>query len=167
MVKWLFRIGLVVVLAAALGWGWRTFFPSDERQIRNLLAQVAQTVSVPADAKFVAGVLAADRLKGCFTPALEIDVEVPGQGRHTFNGRDELAQAYVAARGQFHGLQVDFLDVVVTLGPDGQDATAELTARVRQGGQRDFSVQELRMQLEKREKQWRINRVETTRSIKL
>ena len=165
MVKWIVRIAAVVALAAALGWGWRTFFPSDERQIRNLLTQVAQTVSVPADAKFVAGVLAADRLKGCFTPELEIDVEVPGVGRHTFSGREELAQAYVAARSQYRGLQVDFLDVVVTLGPNPQGATAELTARVRRGGERDFAVQELRMQLEKREEQWRIHRVATTRSI--
>ena len=167
MVKWLSRIAVTAVLAAALWWGWQTFFPSDERQIRRLLDHVAETASIPTDAKFVSGVLAADRLQGYFTPQIEVDVEVPGEGRHTFTGREELTQAYMLARSQRRGLTVEFLDVIVAVGADHQAATSELTARVRQTGQNDFGVQELRLQLRKVEDTWRINRIETTRSIKL
>ena len=167
MVKWLIRVAAAAVLAAALWWGWQTFFPSDERQIRRLLDRVAETVSIPADAKFVAGVLAADRLKSYFTPEIEVDVDVPGEGRHTFTGREELTQVYLLARSQHRGLRVEFLDVLVTVGPDHQAATAELTARIRQTGEKDFGVQELRLQLRQGEDAWRIHRVETTRSIKL
>jgi len=167
MVKWLFRIAAAVVLTAALGWGWQTFFPSNERQIRRLLDRVAETVSIPTDGRFVGGVLAADRLKSYFTPGIEVDVDVPGEGRHTFTGREELTQVYLLARSQHRGLRVEFLDVLVAVGPDGQAATAELTARIRQTGDKDFGVQELRLQLHKGEDAWRIHRVETTRSIKL
>lgn len=166
MVKWISRIIGIAVLAAALWWGWQTFFPSDERRILRLLNTISENASMPAGAKFVSEVLAADRLKGCFTPQIELDVDVPGHGRHTFSGREELIQAYMLARSDQRGLEVRFMDVLVTVGQDHQSATAELTARIRKAGEGDFDIQELRLQFHRVEDAWRVSHVETTRSIK-
>jgi hypothetical protein len=91
---------------------------------------------------------------------------VPGHGRHTISGREELIQAYMLARSNHRGLEVQFMDALVTVGQDHQSATAELTARIRQAGEGDFDVQELRMRFGRVEDAWRVSHVETTRSIK-
>jgi ketosteroid isomerase-like protein len=164
--KWLVRLLWLAVLAGVLWWGWRTFFPSDERRIRRLLDDVAETVSVPADGKFVGGVLAADRLKGYFTANAEVAVDVPGEARFNLAGREELAVAYLAARTQYRGLAVEFYDYQVAIAPDHATAVVDFTARAQQTGSRDLQVQELRVLLERSEDGWQIQRVETTRSIR-
>ena len=163
--KWITRFLWLAALAGLLWWGWRTFFPSDERRVQKLLAGVAATVSVPAEGKFVGGVLAADRLKGYFTPEVEVAVDVPGETRFNLTGREELAQAYMVARSQYRGLTVEFFDVQVAVAPDRTSAVADLTARARQASG-ELHVQEMRVNLIRREGEWRVQRVETTRSIK-
>ena len=163
--KWIVRCVCLAGMAAGFWWGWRTFFPSDESRIRGLLNDMAQTVSVPAEGKFVGGVLAADRLKGYFTPEVEVAVEVPGEARFNLAGRDELMQAYLVARANYRGLKVEFFDTEVAVAPDHESAVADLTARAtRSTG--ELQVQELRMHLTRTEHGWRVRRVETTRSIK-
>lgn len=164
--NWLKRVILLAAAAGLVWWGWRTFFPSDERQIRRLLQDIAATVSVPADGKFVGGVLAADRLKGHFTPDVEIAVEVPGEARFHLTGREELAQAYMVARSQYRGLTVEFYDIQVAVAPGRATAVAELTARGRQSGSGEMQVQELRANLRRGDSGWQVNRVETIRSIR-
>lgn len=163
--KWLARLVGLVALGALLWWGWWTFFPSDERRVTKLLNQIAATVSVPADGKFVGGVLAADRLQSYFTPQVEVAVEVPGEARFNLTGREELAQAYLLARSQYRGLTVEFFDMQVALAPGHETAVADLTARARRATG-EIHVQELRMNLVRHEGEWRVQRVETTRSIR-
>jgi len=164
--KWIVRVIMLAALAALLWWGWRTFFPSDERRVQKLLHGIAETVSVPAEGKFVGGVLAADRLKGFFTPEVEIAVDVPGETHFNLNGREELAQAYLLARTQYRGLTVEFFDIQVSVASDRETAVADLTARARQPGRQELHVQEMRVNLVRRAGEWRVQRVETTRSIK-
>jgi ketosteroid isomerase-like protein len=163
--KWIVRCVCVALLAGLLWWGWRTFFPSDERRIQKLLNGIAQTVSVPMEGKFIGGVLAADRLKGYFTPEVEVAVDVPGETRFNLTGREELAQAYIVARAHYRGLAVEFFDMQVAVAPDHASAVADLTARARQATG-EMHVQEMRLNLVRRDGEWRVQRVETTRSIK-
>jgi hypothetical protein len=163
--KWIVRLIGLAALAGLLWWGGRTFFPSDERRILKLLNGIAATVSVPAEGKMVGGILAADRLKGYFTPEVEIAVEVPGETSFHLTGREELAQAYMVARTQYRGLKVEFFDVQVALAPDSGSAVADLTARARRASG-ELHVQEMRMNLVRRDGEWQVQRIETTRSIK-
>ena len=49
----------------------------------------------------------------------------------TIMGRDEITQAALAARSTVSSLSVKFLDVDVTVAPDKQSATADLTVEAR------------------------------------
>lgn len=163
--KWISRLLLLAVLGAVAWWLWRVLNPSDELRIKRILVQIADTVSVPAEGKFVGGVLAADRLKGFFIPEAEIAVDVPGEARFNLAGREELQQAYLMARSRYRGLKVEFFDIQVAVAPDHNSAVADLTARARQSTG-DLHVQEMRVNFLRRDDEWRVQRVETTRSIK-
>jgi hypothetical protein len=153
------------VLPAALLWlGWRVFFPGDERRILRLLNDIAQTVSVPEDGKFVGGVLAVERLRGCLAPGAEVAVDLPGQGRFHLTGREELLQAYMAARSNYRGVKVEFCDIQVTVAPDHDSAVADLTGRATHSSG-ELHVQELRVNLVRADNRWCVRRVETTQSI--
>jgi hypothetical protein len=67
----------------------------------------------------------------------------------------------LAARANLDGLEVEFMDVQVVLGPDGTTASGHFTARANQPRSREFIVQELRCGLRKIEGQWQIEEIHT------
>ena len=164
------KLKTVVLLLAALACLvllYRHFFPNDEKIIRRRLAELAEAASIPEQSSPAAGLVAADRLRDFLTPQVEVVVELPHEGRHTFAGRQELVQAALAARATYGGLKVEFLDVRVTVDPGRATATAHLTARATLPAQRDFMVQELSLRLQKEERQWRVLRAETVKTLSL
>jgi ketosteroid isomerase-like protein len=159
-------VGLLIL--AGLGWlGWQHFFPNEEHRIRRMLDDLAQTASIPASESVVSTGLAVENLLSYATPDIEVDVEVPGEGRHLFSGRQEVRDAALLARRNLGELKVQFLDVDVALAGDKQTATAELTVKATQPGAKEFLVQELKLQLRKEDGQWRVRQVETVKPLKL
>lgn len=159
------RLALFAAGAAAAVWLWTVFFPGPEKIIRKHLASVAADVSFSPgqNALFMAN--NAENLGGYFATNVEVTVDVPGHERQTFASRQEITQAALAAHQAVRGLQVQFLDVSVTLAPDGQSATADLTVKAQAAGEKDFYTQEVKFSFRKMEGDWLITRVETVRTL--
>ena len=165
MVKTIPRVVALLVIGWLLLLGYGHFFPSQEARIRRMFAELARVVSVAPNSSPLANLAAGNELAGFFTKDVEINVDLPGAGRHTFTGREEFIQAAVAARSNSRSVKVEFLDLNVKLGPDQRTAAIELTAKITQTGERDFNVQELKFQLRKVDGEWRIARGDTVRTL--
>jgi hypothetical protein len=63
------------------------------------------------------------------------------------------------------GLDVQFLDINLTVAPDKNTAEANLTLRAKTAGDRDQIVQEMKLLLNKLEGNWRIQRIETVKTL--
>ena len=62
-------------------------------------------------------------------------------------------------------LSVEFLDINIILGSDKSTAVANLTARAKVTGEKEYLVQELRFILKKIGRAWLINRIETVKTL--
>ncbi len=156
---------LVAVLGGAGYWVWVTFFPNAETAVRKRLNALAEAGSFPSNESPLAKLASAQGLGNFFTTDAEILVNVPGRSQQTLSGREEVVQAALAAHSTLAGLTVNFYDIVVTVAPDKQSATANLTAKVRMPGEKDFNLQELKLELKKIEGQWLIHKVETVKTL--
>jgi hypothetical protein len=158
----------VVILLALIGlgiYGWRILFPSPEHVIRSRVAGLARTVSFePKDGTVPKG-FKLQKFPDYFTPDLVINVTVRGYGSVNLEGRDELVQRVMLAMKELRGLQVEFLDVTVTLRPDRQSALANLTVKATIAGEQDFIVQECNFTFRNSEGRWLICRIDSVKSL--
>jgi hypothetical protein len=164
MKEWFIRLILVAALFAVVFWAWRTLSPNPEKVIRKRLGELAKAASFSSKQGLMTQAWNASSLAEFFTPDAEVTVEVPG-GQHTFNGRDELLQAAVTARRTVNSLTVEFPDIKVTVAPDKSSAVVYLTAKGKVPGEKDFFLQELKLQLTKVKRDWLINRIETAKTL--
>jgi hypothetical protein len=158
----------LVGAAALIGlgvWGWFILFPSPEKVIRSRLNRLAGTVSFEPKDGIIARGYRAEKAAGYFTADVEVSVNVRGIEPMVFSGREEIQQRALGAARLLRGLKVEFLDINVTLGPDKQTATANLTAKWTIPGDREFNVQEFNFQLKKVDGEWLIYRVETVKTL--
>ena len=156
------RASLLVALVVLGFFAWRFFFPNPERVIRSRMNELAKAASFPAKEGELAIPLNASKLAGFFTPDVQVSINLRGQTAQTFSGRDQIFQAAIRARAFANGLTVEFSGVQVTLAPDKRSSVVDLTARAKTPGE-DFSVQELKLTLEKAGRDWLVNRVETVK----
>jgi hypothetical protein len=162
------RVVQLALLATALFWLWTIFFPSPQKVIRKQLTRLATDVSFSkSDGSLtkLAGLAEASDLSGFFSTNVEVNVDTPGHEQHAFAGRDEITQAALLARQETSTLSVKFPDIAVTVAPDKQSATADVTVEVNAAGISDDFVQELKISFEKSNRQWLIQKVETVRTI--
>jgi hypothetical protein len=157
-------LALFALLALVL-WLWSALFPGPERIIRQQLARVAQTASFTASEGLLARAHNASKLAGYFSVDAQVSLDASGHGSYTFNGRNEIMQAAAGARSAGGALAVEFLDVAVVLAADRLSATADLTAKAKIPGERDFYVQEVKFILKKIDGDWLIVRVETVKTL--
>ncbi len=166
--KYAVRVVQLAVLAAALFWLWTIFFPSPEKVIRKQLTRLAADVSFSKNdgsLTKLAGLAEASDVAGFFSTNVEVDVDIPGHMQPALAGRDEITQAALLARQQTSSLSVKFPDINVTLAPDKQSASADVTVEVNAAGISDDFIQELKISFEKSNRQWLIKKVETVRAI--
>jgi len=69
------------------------------------------------------------------------------------------------ARNMGNSFQVELLDASLSVAPDKQTATADLTARAKVPGDRDFFIQEMKFYLKKNGRGWLIIRVESVKTL--
>ena len=154
--------------AALIGlglWGWLILFPSPEKVIRSRLNQLAGVLSFePKDGIIVRG-YHVEKAARFFTADVEVSVDVRGIEPMIFSGRDEIQQRALGGARLLRGLKVEFLDINVTLGPDKQTASANLTAKWTISGEREFNVQEFNFKLRKVNGEWLIHRGETVKTL--
>jgi hypothetical protein len=165
MKVWGVRLVLLGAAVAVVVWGWWTFFPSPERVMRKRLLTLAQLASIAPNEAPLARLANSQKLVSLCLPEVELAVDVPGRSLSTINGRDDLLQAVVMARSTLSGLNVEFFDIEVTLDADRQSAVANLTAKAKVPGDRDFYIQELKFVFKKVGSQWFIRRIETVKTL--
>jgi len=156
---------MVLALLALAGWLWTFLFPSAERVIRKRLAELSRSVSIRGKESPLAVMANASKVADFFTRDVEIRVEVPGSSSRSINGREELFQITQQVRLVMGGLEVQFLDINLSIAPDKRSAEANLTLRAKVAGDRDQIVQELKLLLNKREGKWKIQRLETVKTL--
>ncbi len=155
-------IAAIVVLGV---WLWFVLFPGPEKIIRKQLTKLAQAVSFSANEGDLAKLASAQNVAGFFSTNVEVNINLPGHEQQAFAGRDEITQAALASRSAVGGLNVEFPDVNMTVSPDKQSATADVTVEAKISGQSDLIVQEMKFTFEKSEGKWLIKKVETVRTL--
>ena len=159
------RIATAILILLLGFWLWSVFFPSPEKAIRRHLEQTAQAASFDANEGAMDRLSNLGKFGNCFSPDVEVQFEAPGGRRQSVSGRQEIMQAAGMARTQATALKVEFLDAVISLAPDGENATVELVVRATVPGDRDFFVQEMKLFLRKFGRSWLIIRAETIRTL--
>jgi hypothetical protein len=166
-VKIIFRVVLLAVFAALAFWLWTILFPNPEKIIRRRLEEVAKHASFTADESSLTRLAGAQSLAGYFSTNAEINLNSLEEGQYDFIGRDQITQAALAAGSVLGSLSVKFLDVSVSLAPNKQSATADLTVDANVSGQPNTIVNEVKITLRKISGQWFITRVETIRTLSI
>jgi hypothetical protein len=158
---------LLVAGSFALGfWGWRFLHRSPERVIRRELAELARTACIPANEGNLPRLANAQKLASFFTTDVEIDFDLRGRFSQTISGRSELQEKALAARAALSGLTVEFLDINVTVAPDGQSATADLTAKASLPGDTVPQVEEVKVDFKKVDGDWLIQHAENVKTLR-
>lgn len=165
MKRWVWR-SVLILAAFGLGvWLWTILFPSPDRVIRKRLANLAQAVSFQGHESPVATLANSSRVADFFTRDVEVKLDVPGSSAQMIQGRDELFAIEQRVRLLLGSLQVQFLDINLVISSDKKSAEANLTLQAKVAGERDQIVQELKLQLNKLEGSWKIQRVETIKTL--
>ena len=163
--KNVFKIVLITVLIALGVWLWFILFPSPEKIIRYRLEKLAHTVSFSKNEGNFSRIASAESVGGFFSTNVEVTINIPGYKQQTLAGRAEITQFALASRTRAGDLSVKFPDVTVTIAPDKQSATADVTAEANVAGEKDAIVQEIKFTFEKTAEGWLIKRVETVRPL--
>ncbi len=165
MTKALLRLLFLAALAVLCFFGWRWLHPSAEQVIRHRLFELARTASIPGNEGQLVKLANAEKLASFFTTNTEITVEIPGHFAQTIFGRGEVQEKAYGARMVLGGLQVEFLDVGVTVAPDAQTAVARLTAKATFPGETGPQVEELKADLKKVDGDWLIDRAQNVKTL--
>src|SRR5580693_4362660 len=123
--KYIVRFILLAGLALLGLWAWSVFFPNPETVIHRRLVKLAQLAAFSGNEGHLTTVANVERLGTFFAEDIKVNIDVPGIETETFVRREELQQAALAARSS--GVSVSklkFQDINITVGPDGQSATA-------------------------------------------
>jgi len=160
------QLALILALAGGAVFIWRHIFPSPERRIRRQMETLQELVSFRSADGNIAVLAGLQRLGSLFTKDAEVLVDAQGWKKLTLTGRDSIVQAAGVARREIAGdLDVEFLDVVVTLGADKRSAVVEATGTARQKSTNDLWIHELRFHFIKTDDGWQISEVETVRTL--
>ena len=163
---WLGRLLLLGALGAAGYWAWQLLFPSPEHVIRTRLAALAGAASISPNEGQLTKLAKVQKLVSFFSPDVHVTVDIPGRSLQTFDGPQEIQQAALGARAMLPTLTVEFLDIVVSLGPERRTAQAHLTATAKLPGEKIPEVQELEIGFKQVGRDWLINRVDTIKTLR-
>jgi hypothetical protein len=153
-----------VLLAIMLAGIVYRYWPSDERQIRRHLSNLAEALSAPGAESEVARLTRIAAMREYFAPDVRIRI-----GSEQIESRDAL----IAAIGRWTpppgGVAVEFVDVAVALADDHSSADVTLTAKIAgtnsQTGETTLDVQAAAVQMRDSEGDWVITRVEPRETV--
>ena len=91
---------------------------------------------------------------------------MPGRSIQTLSGREEIQRAAMGARSMLNTLKIEFVDVIVDVGPGRQSAIAHLTATANLPGEKLPEVEELAISFRKIDHDWLIHRVESVKTLR-
>jgi hypothetical protein len=135
------------------------YWPSDEREIRRHLSNLAETLSVPGDEADVARLTRIAAMREYFAPDVRIRF-----GSEQIGSRDALIAAIGRLSPPPGGVAVEFVDITVALADDHSSAEVTLTAKIasadRQTGEKTLDVQGAAVQMRDADGDWVITSAE-------
>jgi SnoaL-like protein len=143
-------LGIVAIVVAAVGFGWRAVFPSDERQIRRQLTQVAEAVNEQRQG--LSAIAQAADVASAFADDVVIDL---GEGA-PIRGRETLMAIVARLQPRTSRYEVRIRDMNVQVDA-GESASVDLSATT--SGDNGMDAREFQLQMVKREGKWLIARV--------
>jgi hypothetical protein len=156
-------LGALGVIALGI-WLWLTLFPSPEKVIKRRFQKLASAATVRAGEGALPRLAGAQSVAGFFATNVEINIDIPGHPQRATLTRDDISQALMAA--QFpNGLKVRFPDVFASVGADGLNAQADVTAEATAPGDQTYMLQEMKITLQKIDGAWLITKVQTVRTF--
>jgi hypothetical protein len=148
-----------VLIAIMVGGLAYRYWPSDEREIRRHLSNLAEALSVPGDEADVARLTRSAAMREYFAPDVRIRV-----GSEQIASRDALIAAISRLSPPPGGVAVEFVDVTVALADDHSSADVTLTAKIaatdRQTGEKTLDVQGAAVQMRNADGDWVITAAE-------
>ena len=166
MKVWLVRLAFLGALGAVGFWAWHLFFPGPEQIVRKRLAELAQTASILPNEGSLTILAKTQRLSSLFSADAQVAIDVPGRSIQTLSGREEIQRAAMGARSMLNILKIEFVDVIVDVGPSRQSAIAHLTATANLPGEKIPEVEELAISFRRIDRDWLINRVESVKTLR-
>jgi hypothetical protein len=159
------QILLALAVIGIAFWLWTVLNPSPEKAVRSRLKALAKAISFKSGASAIAKAYNAQKAGDFFTTDVEVEVNLTGIEPISLHGRDEIVQIALAAQSRLTSLKVEFPDMNVTFGADGNTAKVNLTGKATVPGERDISAQEFNFLLKKVDGKWLIYHVETVRTL--
>lgn len=155
-------VGAVLIAAAAGGWIW---WNSPERQVRRMLAEVAESLSYETPQTPLAAAAGAARLQPLLAEEVVVDA---GRPFAPLNGRESVLGAAVRVRAAVSAMRVEFVDVEITLADGGAAATVNSTVTATltdPAGQQTTDAREVIMDLAAVDGRWTIRRIQAVRVV--
>lgn len=156
------RIVVLSLCAAALAaagiWLWRVGFPSEEQKIVRLLHECAATASFRADEPPAAAVLKLRRFDSYLDDRVSIRWRRHGNIREQEFERKELVGHIASTRKYLKELRVELSDLGVTVNGDAAvaEGSAQIAGTSRSQRRDDPALEEVRIELVRREGAWRV-----------
>ena len=158
---------LLLAVALVVGvWLWGRFFPNPEKVIRARLREISERASFPANQAPFAAFSDVQRLCALVSPDVTIQVNAPGAGPRSIEGREDLRQALGIWRSMVNGAKVEFPDIAVTVAPDKQSAEVMLTVKARVPTEPDSIYEEMKVAFRKLDGNWLLTHAETVRMLR-
>ena len=164
--KLIVRFIVLAGLLALAVWAWGFFFPTPQRIIEKHLLQLARLGSFSSTDGTFKRLADNERIGFLMARDIHVVLDVPGGRGQTFDNREELLQAVLAARATVKDLRAEFTDIAITLNPDRQSATALLTVTAKIGGEPDLVVEELKFTFKEISDDWLITALETVKPLR-
>ena len=163
--KLIVRLILLAGLIALAVWSWGFFFPAPQKIIENRLLKLARLASFSSKDGNFKRLADQERIGSLLARNIHVVLDLPGGRSQTFDDREELLQAVLAARSAVKDLQVQFTDLGIRLHPDRQSAVVFLTVQARIGGEPDLVVEELQFTFKIISDDWLITGLERVQSL--
>lgn len=148
--------GLCIAAALAASAWW--LFPSEERQIRSRLEELAETVSIPPNEQELDRIARLGRLGRLL--ANDVSLE-GGEPLDRVRGRDAVLAIAAQFRSFTGGLHVELRDVAVVVGDDRRSARAEARAVATEraaDGRETVEMRDVSLALAKTDQGWQLRR---------
>jgi hypothetical protein len=159
------QICLALAVIGLAFWLWTVLSPSPETVVRSRLNALAKAISFKSETSTIAKAFRAQKAAEFFTTDVDVEVNLTGLEPISLHGRDEINQIALTAQARLTSFKIEFPDMNVTFGADGQTAKVNLTGKATVPGERDVSAQEFNFYLKKVDGNWLIYRVETVRTL--
>ena len=122
---------LLAVMVAAVGY---RYWPSDERSIRRHLSNLAEALSFPLSEGTEERLTRIAVLREYFDPNVHIQLD-----DREITSRDEIIELLSRVQPPPGGLNVEFVNITITMAPDQESAAVGLTAKLSSTNEKGVS----------------------------